>query len=234
MIDKIVRGATQEEAADAALADVPDGATVMVGGFGIPGQPVELIEALHRSGAQDLTLIANNAGTGDEGLAALIADHRVRKMICSFPRQKTSWHFDRAYRSGELELELNPQGTLAERVRAGGAGVGAFYVRTGFGTPVADGKETHRIDGEDYVLETALTADFALVRGYAADRWGNVVYRGSGRNFGPAMASAAKVAVVQVERIVELGDLDPERIDSPGIHLDRVIEVPEPRYVDKD
>lgn len=234
MIDKIVRGAGHIEAADQAVADIRDGATVMVGGFGIPGQPVELLEALLRKEVEGLTIIANNAGTGDEGLAALIAAGRVQKIVCSFPRQKTSWHFDRKYRAGEIELELVPQGTLAERIRAGGAGIGAFYVRTGYGTELSQGKYTEQFDGEGYVREIALKADFALIRGYAADRWGNVIFRGSGRNFAPAMATAARSTIVQVEKVVELGELDPERIDTQGIHLDSVIQVSEPKYVDKD
>lgn len=234
MIDKTIGGATQEEAADAALASVESGMTVMIGGFGVPGQPVELLEALYRTGADDLTVIANNAGTGDEGLAALIAAGRVRKIVCSYPRQRTAWHFIEKYRAGEIELELVPQGTLAERIRAGGAGIGAFYVRTGYGTMLAEGKETAMINGQGHVLEYALTADVSLTRAHRADRWGNVAYRGSGMNFAPAMSAAADVAIVQVEHIVELGDIDPGRVDTPGIHTDRVIHVPQPKYVDKE
>lgn len=234
MIDKFVKSKDQTDAADQAVAGIVDGARVMVGGFGVPGQPVELLEALYRNGARDLTLIANNAGTGDEGLAALIGGGRVRKMVCSFPRQKTSWHFDRLYRKKEIELDLAPQGTLVERIRSGGAGIAAFYVRTGHGTELAAGKEARSFDGEGYVLETALTADFALIRGKSADRWGNMTFRGTGRNFAPVMATAASVTIAQVENVVALGTLDPERIDTPGIHVQRVIHVPTPKYVDKD
>lgn len=234
MIDKRISDSTQEAAADAALASVTSGMTVMVGGFGVPGQPVELLEALYRNGAGDLTIIANNAGTGDEGLAALIAAGRVRKIICSYPRQRTAWHFIEKYRAGQIELEIVPQGTLAERVRAGGAGIGAFYVRTGYGTMLAEGKETAMINGQGHVLEYALTADVSLTRAHRGDRWGNIAYRGSGMNFAPAMSAASSLAVVQVEEIVELGQIDPGRVDTPGIHIDRVIHVPQPKYVDKE
>lgn len=234
VIDKRVTGADEEAAADAALASIQSGMTVMVGGFGLPGQPVELLEALMRSGVDELTIIANNAGTGDEGLAALIAAGRVRKVICSYPRQKSAWHFGEKYRAGEIELELVPQGTLSERIRAGGAGIGAFYVRTGYGTKLAEGKQTMLIDGHGHVLEYALKAHFALVRAHTGDRWGNITYRGSGLNFAPPMCAASSTAIVQVEHLVELGQIDPGRVDTPGIHVDGVIHVPNPKYVDKE
>lgn len=234
MIDKIVHARSESESAYRSLSDVADGATIMVGGFGLPGQPVELLEAVHRTGATDLTMIANNAGTGDEGLSALIADGRVRKMVCSYPRQRTAWHFIRRYQANQIELELVPQGTLAERMRAGGAGIAAFYVRTGYGTELSANKETRQFGGEGYVLEESLRADFAIIRAHSADRWGNTVYRGSGINFAPAMAAASTVSVVQVERIVDLGHLPPGSIHTPGIHMDRIVRVAAPRYVDKE
>jgi 3-oxoadipate CoA-transferase alpha subunit len=219
MIDKIV--ATPE----AALADVPDGATIMISGFGNAGMPAELIDALIAQGARDLVIVNNNAGNADTGLAALIAAKRVRKIVCSFPRQADSWHFDRLYRAGEIELELVPQGTLAERIRAAGAGIGAFYTPTAFGTRLAEGKETRRIDGRDYVLEYPLHADYALIKADRADRWGNLVYRKTARNFGPVMAAAARCTVVQVREIAALGALDPEAIVTPGIFVQRVVRV---------
>jgi 3-oxoadipate CoA-transferase, alpha subunit len=177
-------------------------------------------------GAKDLTIVNNNAGNGETGLAALLKARRVKKIICSFPRQTDSWHFDNLYRAGEIELELVPQGNLAERIRAAGAGIGAFYTPTGFGTELAQGKETRRIDGGDYVLEYPIRADFALIKALRADRWGNLVYRKTARNFGPVMASAAKCTVVQVREIVNLGDLDPEEVVTPGIFVQRVVEIP--------
>ena len=217
MINKIF--ATPE----AALADLADGAAVMLGGFGNAGMPVELIDALIAQGARELTIVNNNAGNGDSGLAALLAAGRVRKMICSFPRQADSWHFDRLYRAGKLELELVPQGTLAERIRAAGAGIGAFFTPTAFGTRLAEGKETRRIGERDYVLEYPIHADYALIKAERADRWGNLVYRKTARNFGPIMAAAAKCTVVQVRETVELGELDPEAIVTPGIYVQRVV-----------
>jgi 3-oxoadipate CoA-transferase alpha subunit len=205
------------------LADVPDGATVLVGGFGMAGMPSELIDALIVQGARGLTVVSNNAGNGTVGLAALLAAGRVRKMICSFPRQTDSFVFDELYRSGKIELELVPQGNLAERIRAAGAGIGGFFTPTGFGTPLAEGKETRIIDGRGYVLEYPIRADFALIKAHLADRWGNLVYRKTARNFGPIMASAAKVSVAQVSRIVELGELDPEIVVTPGIFVSRVV-----------
>jgi 3-oxoadipate CoA-transferase alpha subunit len=213
---------------EAALADVPNGATVMIHGFGGAGMPTQLIDTLIAQGARDLTIVNNNAGNADTGLAALIAAKRVRRIICSFPRQADSWHFDKAYRAGELELELVPQGTLAERIRAAGAGIGAFFTPTAFGTKLAEGKETRKIDGRDYVLEYPIHADYALVKADRADRWGNLTYRMSARNFGPIMAAAAKISVVQVREIVELGELDPEVIVTPGIFVKRVVRVAAP------
>jgi len=209
----------------AALADVADGSTILIGGFGNAGMPAELIDALIAQGARELTIVSNNAGNADTGLAALLKEKRVRKILCSFPRQVDSWHFDALYRAGELELELVPQGTLAERIRAAGAGVGAFYTPTAYGTRLAEGKETRRIDDRDYVLEYPIHADYALIKAERADRWGNLVYRKSARNFGPIMASAAKCAVVQVRETVELGVLDPESIVTPGIFVKRVVRV---------
>jgi 3-oxoadipate CoA-transferase alpha subunit len=211
----------------AAVADIADGAVIMIGGFGRAGQPVELIDALHSQGAGGLTVISNNAGNGDIGLAALLAAGRVRKIICSFPRQTDSWVFDRLYRAGEIELELVPQGNLAERIRAAGAGIGGFFTPTGVGTELADGKEVRSIDGRDYVLEYPLHADIALISAWRADRWGNLVYRKTSRNFGPIMAAAATVTIAQVDEIVKLGALDPETIVTPGIFVDRVVAVGE-------
>jgi 3-oxoadipate CoA-transferase alpha subunit len=205
-----------------AVADTPDGATVLVGGFGAAGQPVALIEALLASDARDLTVVSNNAGNGDHGLAALIRDKRVRKMVCSFPRQSDSWHFDAAWRAGEIELELVPQGNLAERIRAAGAGIGAFFTPTGFGTALAEGKETRVIDGRGYVLEYPLRADVALIAAHRADELGNLVYRKTARNFGPLMASAARCTIAQVSELVELGALDPEHVVTPAIFVSRV------------
>ncbi|HEY3078161.1 MAG TPA: 3-oxoacid CoA-transferase subunit A [Burkholderiales bacterium] len=219
MIDKFFASA------EAALADIPDGATIMIGGFGNAGMPATLIDALIAQGARQLTIVNNNAGNADSGLAALIAAKRVRKILCSFPRQADSWHFDKAYRAGEIELELVPQGTLAERIRAAGAGIGAFFTPTAFGTLLAKGKETRRIGERDYVLEYPIHADYALVKADRADRWGNLVYRKTGRNFAPIMAMAAKCTVVQVRETVELGALDPEAVVTPGIFVQRIIKI---------
>lgn len=210
-----------------AVAGIEDGATVMIGGFGRAGQPVELIDALLEQGARDLVVVNNNAGNGDTGLAALLAAGRVRKIVCSFPRQSDSHVFDRLYRAGRIELELTPQGTLAERIRAAGAGIGAFFTPTGFGTPLAADKEHRVIDQRDHVLEYPLHADYALVSGRQADRWGNVVYRKTARNFGPIMAAAARTTVVQVDHVVELGGIDPETVVTPGVFVDRVVAVGE-------
>jgi 3-oxoadipate CoA-transferase, alpha subunit len=213
----------------AAVADVENGSTVMIGGFGTAGQPVELIEALLESGATGLTVVNNNAGNGDVGLAALIREGRVRKIICSFPRQSDSQHFDTKYRAGEIELELVAQGNLAERIRAAGAGIGAFFTPTGYGTPLADGKEVREIDGVHYVLEHPIRADVALVKAYAADRSGNLVYRRTARNFGPIMAAAATTSIVQVHEVRPVGGIDPEHVVTPSIYVDRVVEVPSER-----
>jgi len=220
MISKLVASAA------AALADVPDGATILIGGFGPAGQPMTLIDALLEQGARDLVVINNNAGNGTTGLAALLGAGRVRKIICSFPRQADSQIFDSLYRAGKIELELVPQGNLAERIRAAGAGIGAFYTPTAYGTALAEGKETREIHGRHYVLEYPLHADYALIKAEAADRWGNLVYRKTSRNFGPIMATAARVAVAEVSRIVELGELDPEAIVTPGIFVKRVVHSP--------
>lgn len=215
------------ESAEVAVAGVTDGATVMIGGFGPAGQPVELIDALVAHGARDLTIVSNNAGNGTTGLAALLAAGSVKKVICSFPRQVDSQVFDELYRAGRIELELVPQGNLGERIRAAGAGIGAFFTPTGFGTLLAEGKETRRIDGREYVLEYPIHADFALISALHGDRWGNLVYRKTARNFGPMMASAAAVTIAQVDSIVELGELDPEAVVTPGIFVDRVVAVGE-------
>ena len=209
--------------ADQAVAGIADGATVLVGGFGMAGMPVALIDALIRQGARDLTIVSNNAGNGDTGLAALLAKRRVRKVVCSFPRQADSYVFDGLYRAGEIELELVPQGTLAERMRAAGAGIGAFFCPTGVGTPLAEGKETRVIDGRAYVLEYPIRGDVALIGAYRADRMGNLVYRKTARNFGPVMATAATLVVAQVREVVAVGALDPEVVVTPGIYVDRVL-----------
>jgi len=219
VIDKIVADCAS------AVAGVPDGATVLVGGFGGAGQPMHLIDALLAQGARDLVLVSNNAGNAEIGLAALLKAGRVRKLICSFPRQADSYVFDGLYRSGRLELELVPQGNLAERIRAAGAGIGAFFTPTGYGTPLAEGKETRRINGRDYVLEYPIHADFALIKAQRGDRWGNLVYRKAARNFGPVMAMAARCTVAQVDEVVPLGALDPEHIVTPGIFVHRVVAV---------
>ncbi|MFB8145986.1 3-oxoacid CoA-transferase subunit A [Microbacterium sp. NPDC056003] len=221
MIDKTVTDAA------AAVAGIPDGATVMIGGFGRAGQPVELIDALIEQGASDLTIVNNNAGNGDTGLAALLAKGRVRRVVCSFPRQHDSWVFDRLYRAGEIELELVPQGNLAERIRAAGAGIGAFFSPTGVGTELAEGKELREIDGRMFVLEHPIKADYALISALRADRWGNLVYRETARNFGPIMATAATTTIVQVDELVPLGWIDPETVVTPGIFVDRVVAVGE-------
>ncbi|MEZ7007526.1 3-oxoacid CoA-transferase subunit A [Streptomyces sp. AD55] len=210
---------------EAAVSGVEDGATVLVGGFGMAGMPVELVEALIRQGASGLTVVSNNAGNGDTGLAALLAAGRVRRMVCSFPRQSDSWVFDRLYREGRIELEVVPQGTLAERLRAAGAGIGAFYATTGAGTLLAEGKETREIAGRPHVLEYPIKGDLALIGAHRADRMGNLVYRKTARNFGPVMATAATTVVAQVREVVETGALDPEAIVTPGIYVDRVVKV---------
>jgi 3-oxoadipate CoA-transferase, alpha subunit len=220
MINKVVATAA------VAVSDIPNGATVMIGGFGTAGMPSELIDALIANCSKDLTIVNNNAGNADTGLAALLKARQVKKIICSFPRQTDSWVFDGLYKKGDIELELVPQGNLAERIRAAGAGIGAFYTPTGYGTPLAEGKETRHIDGRDYVLEYPIHADFALIKALRGDRWGNLVYRKTARNFGPIMAAAAKCTIAQVREIVNLGDLDPENVVTPGIFVQRVVEVP--------
>jgi 3-oxoadipate CoA-transferase, alpha subunit len=217
MIDKTVSTLAE------AVAGVPDGATVLIGGFGGAGQPADLIDALIEQGARDLTIVNNNAGNGDSGLAALMKAGRVRRIICSFPRQADSHVFDGLYRAGKIELELVPQGNLAERIRAAGAGIGGFFTPTGFGTQLAQGKETRNINGRDYVLEYPIKADFALIKAQRGDRWGNLVYRKAARNFNPIMAMAAACTVAQVDEIVPLGALDPEHIVTPGIFVQRVV-----------
>ena len=221
MINKVV------DSMGAALAGVQDGDTVMIGGFGGAGQPSALIDALVEQGARDLVIVNNNAGSGETGIAALLKARRVRKLLCSYPRQADSHVFDGLYRRGEIELELIPQGNLAERIRAAGAGIGAFYTPTGFGTLLAQGKETRRIHDRDYVLEMPIHADFALIMAKQADRWGNLTYRKTARNFGPIMAMAARVTVAQVRTIVPLGEIDPERVITPAVYVQRVIQVGE-------
>lgn len=213
------------ETADEAVAGIEDGATVLVGGFGLAGMPFDLIDALIRQGAKDLTVVANNAGNGDVGLAALLKAGRVSKVLCSFPRQSDSYVFDELYLAGRIELEVVPQGNLAERMRAAGAGIGAFYCPTAVGTPLADGKEVREIDGRSYVLEYPIKGDYALVAAHRADRMGNLVYRKTARNFGPVMATAAETVVAQVREVVELGEMDPEVVVTPGIYVDRVVAV---------
>ncbi len=220
MIDKEVTSLT------AAMAGIRDGATLMIGGFGMAGMPSELIDALIETGARDLTIVNNNAGNGETGLAALLKTKRVRKIVCSFPRQSDSYVFDALYHAGEIELELVPQGNLAERISAAGSGIGAFFTPTGYGTLLAEGKETRTIAGKDYVLEYPIHADFALIKAFRADRWGNLIYRKGARNFGPIMARAAATTIVQVDEIAPLGELNPESIVTPGIFVHRVIAIP--------
>ena len=223
MIDKIFPSIS------AALADVPDGATVMVGGFGGAGMPNELIDGLIAQGAGELTIVANNAGNAEFGLAALLKARKVRKVICSFPRQADSYVFDALYRAGKIELELVPQGNLSERIRAAGAGIGGFFTKVGFGTELARvngvGKEVREINGEMYVLESPIHADYALVKAEQGDRWGNLTYRMAARNFGPVMAMAAKTTIASVHEIVPLGQLDPEAVVTPGIFVQRVVKI---------
>lgn len=225
MIDKTVLDVSK------AVEGIADGSTVMIGGFGRAGQPVELIDALIEQGARDLTIVSNNAGNGDVGLSALLNKKRVRRIICSFPRQHDSWVFDRLYRASEIELELVPQGNLAERIRAAGCGIGAFFSPTGVGTQLADGKEERTIDGRRHVLEYPIKADYALISAYRGDRWGNLVYRETARNFGPIMAMAATTTIVQIDELVDLGALDPEHVVTAGIFIDRVLAVGSRRWV---
>lgn len=218
MINKIV------QSLEAAVAGIKDGSTILVGGFGTAGMPFALVDALIAQGAKDLTIVSNNAGNGGTGLAALLKARRVRKIICSFPRQTDSWVFDGLYRAGEIELEVVPQGNLAERMRAAGAGIGAFFCPTGYGTLLAGERETRQINGRNHVLEYPIHGDVALIKALKADRWGNLVYRKTARNFGPVMATAAKVTVAEVEEVVELGALDPEAVVTPGIFVQRVVQ----------
>ncbi len=213
---------------DEAIADIHDGAVIHVGGFGLAGSPIDLLHALADKGTKDLTIVSNNAGVGKVGIARLLFNGQVRKIVCSFPRQQNSTVIDDLHREGKIELELVPQGTLAERIRAAGAGVGGFFTPTSVGTPLAEGKEHRKFDGKEYVLEFPIHADFALVKADRGDRWGNLVYHKAQRNFGPPMCMAAKTAIVQVREVVDLGELDPEAITTPSIFVDRVIEIPRP------
>lgn len=208
-----------------AVSGIRDNSTVLIGGFGNAGQPMELINALLDGGATGLTVVNNNAGQADAGLALLIKERRVRKIICSFPRQSDSWHFDAAYRAGEIELELVPQGNLAERIRAAGAGIGGFFTPTGYGTMLAEGRETRMIDGRGHVYETPIHADYALIKALTADSAGNLIYRKTARNFGPIMAAAAKESIVQVGSIVAAGELDPENVITPGIYVNTIVQI---------
>lgn len=218
------------ESVDEAVRGIEDGSTVLVGGFGFAGMPFDLVDGLIRQGAKDLTIVSNNAGNGDVGLAALLKTGRVRKVVCSFPRQSDSHVFDGLYRAGEIELEVVPQGSLAERMRAAGAGIGAFYCPTGAGTPLAEGKETRTFDGRVHVLEYPIKGDVALISAHRADTMGNLVYRKTARNFGPVMATAATTTIVQVSGIVPVGDLDPEAVVTPAIYVDRVVPVEQRHY----
>jgi 3-oxoadipate CoA-transferase, alpha subunit len=222
MIDK--RCATIAQA----LHDVHDGATILISGFGEAGNPTELIHALIEQGARDLTVVNNNAGNGEIGLALLLKERRVRKIVCSFPRGSHGHVFDELYHARQIELELVPQGTLAERIRAAGAGIPAFYTATGAGTEIANGKETRTFGGREYLMETAIHADFALIKAERADRWGNLVYNKAARNFAPVMAMAAATTIVQARHVVEPGELDPEAIVTPSIFVDRIVHVPDP------
>lgn len=216
---------------DAAVAGIEDGSTVLIGGFGLAGMPFDLIDALIRQGAKDLTVVSNNAGNGDVGVAALLATRRVRKIVCSFPRQSDSYIFDELFRAGDIELEVVPQGNLAERMRAAGAGIGAFFCPTAVGTPLAEGKESRVIDGREHLLEYPIRGDYALIAARAADAVGNLVYRKTARNFGPVMATAAATTIVQVDSILELGELDPEAVVTPSVFVDRVVPVAARQYV---
>jgi 3-oxoadipate CoA-transferase alpha subunit len=217
VVSKVVASAAD------AVADIKDGSTILVGGFGNAGMPALLMDALIAQGARDLTVVCNNAGNGDTGLAALLKTKRVTKILCSFPRQADSYVFDALFRAGEIALEVVPQGNLVERLRAAGAGIGAFYTPTGHGTILADGKESRTIDGRDYILEYPIHADVAIIKAFKSDRWGNLIYRKTARNFGPVMAMAAATTIAQVDEIVELGALDPEAIVTPGIFVHRVV-----------
>jgi len=224
MINKLV-GSDAE-----AVSDIFDGATVMIGGFGEAGSPIELIHRLIDLGSKNLTVVSNNTGSGNVGIAALIENRQVKKMICSFPRSTNSVVFPELYRAGEIELELVPQGTLAERIRAGGAGIPAFYTASSVNTPLADGKEIREFDGQTYVLEYGIKADFSLVKCQTADRYGNLTYNKTARNFGPIMCTAAKITIVQAKNIVEPGEIDPETVVTPGIFVNRVVAISDPAH----
>ena len=219
MIQKIIPSVAE------ALRDIADGSTIFISGFGGAGLPILLLDALLEQGAKNLTLISNNAGSSGVGIAKLVGAGRVKKMVCSFPRQPESGAFDELYRAGKIELELVPQGTLAERIRAGGAGIGGFYTPTGFGTELAKGKDTREIDGVNYIFEKAIKADYALIKADKGDRWGNLTYHGTARNFGPVMATAARCTIAQGREVVELGALDPENIVTPGIFVKRIVQM---------
>lgn len=227
MINKIVKSAAE------AVAEIFDGAVIMISGFGEAGSPIELIHALIDQGAKDLTIVSNNTGSGNVGLAALIEHKRVRKMICSFPRTANSTVFPDLYAKGEIELELVPQGTLAERIRAGGAGIPAFYTPTSVNTPLAEGKESRIFDNNTCVMEYGIKADFSLVKCEAADRYGNLIYNKTARNFGPIMCTAAETTIVQAKKTVELGDIDPECVVTPGIFVKRLVEISDPAHESK-
>ena len=219
MIQKIIPSVAE------ALQDIADGSTILISGFGGAGLPIFLLDALLEQGAKNLILISNNAGASGVGIAKLVGAGRVKKMVCSFPRQPESGAFDDLYRAGKIELELVPQGTLAERIRAGGAGIGGFYTPTGFGTELAKGKDTREIDGVNYIFEKAIKSDYALIKADKGDRWGNLTYHGTARNFGPIMATAARCTIAQVREVVELGGLDPENIVTPGIFVKRIVQM---------
>ncbi|TWS26170.1 3-oxoacid CoA-transferase subunit A [Tsukamurella sputi] len=215
---------------DEAVAGIEDGSTVLIGGFGLAGMPFDLIDALIRQGATDLTVVSNNAGNGEVGVAALLASGRVRKVVCSFPRQSDSYVFDELYRAGKVDLEVVPQGNLAERLRAAGAGIGGFYCPTAVGTPLAEGKESREIDGRTYLLEYPIRGDYALIAAHRSDPWGNLVHRKTARNFGPVMAAAAATTIVQVDEVVPLGAIDPEAVATPSIFVDRIVAVDARHY----
>lgn len=231
MIDKLVRAATPQEAAARAVADIPSGASIVVGGFGLCGIPENLILALSERPVADLVCVSNNCGVDDWGLGILLGKRKIRKMVSSYVGENAE--FERQFLSGELELEFSPQGTLAERIRAGGAGIPAFYTPTGAGTVVAEGKETRVIDGREYVLERGITADFALVAAWKADRLGNLVYRKTARNFNPMAATAGRVTIAEVEELVDVGAIDPEDVDTPGIYVKRLVVAPRAKRIER-
>jgi len=215
-VNKLVAGA------DEAVRDIPDGASILCGGFGLCGNPENLIAALHRKGVKNLTLISNNCGTTDKGLGVLLQSRQVRKMIASYVGENKE--FERQYLAGELEVELNPQGTLAERIRAGGAGLGGFFTPTGAGTQIAQGKESRTIDGRDYIFEKPLKADYCFVRAFRGDKWGNLQFRKTARNFSPVMATAAKITIAEVEQLVEVGQIEPDQVHTPSVYVKRIFQ----------